>query len=148
VRLWRTARGTIARYAVVGLVNTTIDVLLFAMLQPHLGTVLANLCSTSAGMTFSFLANGRFTFRGRRATARRAVLFVTTTGATMWVVQPLLIESGVAAGLPLVVSKLAALGVTAVASFLLYRYVVWPGDEVRNDPPHAGRAEAPEATRR
>ncbi len=43
-------------------------------------------------MAFSFVANGRFTFAGR-LTLRSAALFLGTTGVTMWVVQPVLIEA-------------------------------------------------------
>ena len=97
------------------------------MLHAPLGIVLANFVSTSAGMTFSFLVNGRHTFGAARVTLRQAVLFVASNGATMWVLQPLLISAvHDVADVPLMAAKVVALGGSVVANFLLYRYVVWP----------------------
>ncbi|WP_191907871.1 GtrA family protein [Nocardioides cynanchi] len=118
---------TFRRFALVGLANTGIDVLLFWVLNAPLGIVLANFVSTSAGMTFSFLLNGRHTFGSSRVTVRQAVLFVAANGATMWVLQPVLIHATHdLAAVPLMVAKVVALGGSVVANFLLYRYVVWP----------------------
>ena len=66
--------------------------MLFLLLHDKIGITLANLCSTSAGMAFSFVANGLFTFRAGALTLRDAGLFVASTGIVMWVVQPLLIH--------------------------------------------------------
>ena len=52
----------------------------------------AELQWTDAGMVFSFVVNGLFTFRTERLTLRQALLFVGTTGTVMWVAQPLLIH--------------------------------------------------------
>jgi putative flippase GtrA len=115
------------RFTVVGVVNTAIDVALFALLNAPLGIVLANFLSTSAGMTFSFLVNGRFTFGARRVALRDAVLFMAANASTMWVLQPLLIVlAHDAFSAPMLVAKVGSLGVSVVANFLLYRYVVWP----------------------
>jgi putative flippase GtrA len=119
--------ATFRRFAVVGVANTVIDVVLFAALHAPLGILAANFVSTSAGMAFSFLVNGRFTFGARRVAARDAVLFVAANGSTMWVLQPLLITlAHVTFATPLMIAKVGALGVSVVANFLLYRYVVWP----------------------
>jgi putative flippase GtrA len=115
------------RFTVVGVINTAIDVALFALLNAPLGIVLANFLSTSAGMTFSFLVNGRFTFGARRVALRDAVLFVAANATTMWVLQPLLIVlAHDAFSAPMLVAKVGSLGVSVVVNFLLYRYVVWP----------------------
>jgi putative flippase GtrA len=127
VDLYRRVPRSVVRFACVGLANTAIDVALFWGLQVPLGIVLANFVSTSAGMTFSFLMNGRHTFGASQVTLRQAGLFLGTNGLTMWVLQPLLI--GVASGpmaTPLIVAKFLAIGGSVVANFLLYRYVVWP----------------------
>jgi putative flippase GtrA len=117
---------TLRRFLTVGVVNTAIDVTLFAVLQAPLGVVAANFLSTSAGMVFSFVVNGRFTFGARRPTWRRAGLFVLTTGGTMWLLQPILIDTAHAFfGLPMMVAKVGSLGASVVANFLLYRYLVW-----------------------
>ncbi len=125
---------TFRRFAVVGVVNTAIDVLLFWVLNAPLGIVLANFVSTSAGMTFSFLVNGRHSFGAARLTLRQAMLFVASNGATMWVLQPLLIHAAHdLVALPLMVAKVVALGASVVANFLLYRYVVWPERATESD---------------
>ena len=118
---------TVVRFLAVGVCNTLIDLALFWVLNAPLGIVLANFVSTSAGMVFSFLVNGRHTFGAARVTLRQAVLFVASNGATMWVLQPLLIHAAHdVAAVPLMAAKVVALGGSVVANFLLYRYVVWP----------------------
>jgi putative flippase GtrA len=118
---------TVVRFLAVGVCNTLIDLALFWVLHAPLGIVLANFVSTSAGMTFSFLVNGRHTFGVARVTLRQAALFVASNGATMWVLQPLLIHAvHDVVSVPLMAAKVIALGGSVVANFLLYRYVVWP----------------------
>ncbi|MGC4109563.1 MAG: GtrA family protein [Nocardioides sp.] len=140
---------TFVRFALVGLTNTAIDVVLFWALQPSLGILAANFVSTSFGMAFSFQMNGRHTFGAARVTSRQVLAFLGTNGLTMWVVQPLVI---VAAhrwlGAPVPVTKLVALGSTVLVSFVLYRYVVWREVGLRTVPGPAGLAAAPEAARR
>jgi putative flippase GtrA len=118
---------TVVRFLAVGACNTAIDVGLFWVLHAPLGIVLANVVSTSAGMTFSFLVNGRHTFGADRLTMRQAVLFVGSNALTMWVLQPVvMVAAHSGTGVPLMAAKVLALGGSVVANFLLYRYVVWP----------------------
>ncbi|HWJ11837.1 MAG TPA: GtrA family protein [Nocardioides sp.] len=129
------------RFAAVGVCNTAIDAVLFVLLHDHLGITVANLVSSTAGMVFSFVVNGLFTFRAERLTARHAALFVATTGVVMWVAQPLLIhgwlwvlEQGpdvavgglAAADVRIALAKLASIACCLVLNFAAYRYVVWP----------------------
>lgn len=142
---------TVVRFLAVGACNTAIDVGLFWVLHTPLGTVLANLVSTSAGMTFSFLANGRHTFGAARVTLHQALLFVGSNALTMWVLQPVvMVAAQSVSGVPLMGAKVLALGGSVVANFLLYRYVVWGPRSVgvRPSPLPAGPSAAPEATRR
>jgi putative flippase GtrA len=119
---------------VVGVANTLIDVALFMLLHDRLGILAANFVSTVAGMTFSFVANGLFTFRADRLTLRHAVLFLLTNGGTLWVVQPLVIHGLLAAldglggseDLLVLGTKVAAIAVSFVLNFVAYRWVVWP----------------------
>ena len=143
-------RQTLVRFAGVGVVNTLIDLGLFALLHDRLGITLANFVSTSAGMLFSFVVNGRFTFRDERLRLRDAVLFVATTGTTMWVLQPLVIHAlvWVLGDRWVLVAKLLAIAVSVVANFAAYRWVVWPGTAPSAAGQPAGRGAAPEATRR
>ena len=69
----RVMSRTVVRFLAVGICNTAIDLVLFWVLDAPLGIVLANFVSTSAGMTFSFLVNGRHTFGASRVTLRQAV---------------------------------------------------------------------------
>lgn len=129
-----TRRGVlVGRFAAVGVANTVIDIVLFMLLHDRIGILGANFVSTSAGMTFSFVVNGLFTFRADRLTLRHAVLFLATTGLTMWLVQPLVIHGllrlldGVTDGdLLVLVVKVLAIGVSFVLNFAAYRWVVWP----------------------
>jgi putative flippase GtrA len=163
---------SVVGFALVGIVNTLIDVVLTWVLHAPLGIVAANFVSTSAGMTFSFLVNGRHSFGASQVTLRQALLFMATNAFTMWLLQPLLIHAAYdAASTPLMVAKVVALGGSVVANFLLYRYVVWPrerstGTELSTEPSsepssglgtalglrpvrrRAGLVAAPEAARR
>jgi putative flippase GtrA len=121
-----TDRHTVVRFAAVGVVNTAIDSALFVLLHARLGVVGANLVSTSAGMAFSFVANGAFTFDSGRPTLRRAVLFLGTTGSTMWLLQPVLITALLGRDVPVLAAKLLAIGACVVVNFAAYRWVVWP----------------------
>ncbi|MCW2767758.1 MAG: sugar translocase [Nocardioides sp.] len=143
-------KRTVKRFAVVGVVNTLLDTGLFMLLHGRLGVVGANFASTSTAMVFSFVVNGIFTFGAGRLTLRHAALFLATTGSTMWLVQPLVID-GLMAGLgpvlgggePVVLlTKLIAIGVSVLLNFAGYRWVVWPVRET------AGAASdgRPEAT--
>lgn len=114
------------RFALVGVVNTLIDFGLFLALHDRLGITLANFVSTSAGMTFSFVVNGLFTFAAGRLTLRHAALFLATTGTVMWLLQPLLIHLLLGMVDQIAVVKVASIGISFVANFAAYRYVVWP----------------------
>lgn len=138
----RSTAQTVLRFGGVGVINTAIDFVLFAVLHQHLGIVLANLASTSAGMTFSFVVNGLFTFRNEKLTLRHALTFLGTTGFTLWVIQPIAIHlilgvmpadflAGFLAHLPVdvdreLLAKMFTIVICFVLNFLAYRYVVWP----------------------
>ncbi len=115
--------------------------MLFVLLHDQLGITVANFISSSAGMVFSFVVNGLFTFKADKLTVRHAALFVATTGLVMWVAQPLLIHgwlwvleqgpditlAGMAAGdVRIWGAKLASIACCLVLNFAAYRFVVWP----------------------
>ena len=133
-----TSRRTVGRFALVGVANTLIDIGLFMLLVAPLGIVAANFVSTSAGMTFSFVVNGLFTFGAGSLTVRHALLFVSTTGVTMWLIQPVVIHGllAVAQGplnrdgdLALLGVKVLSIAISVVLNYLAYRFVVWPARE-------------------
>ncbi len=124
-------------FAVVGVVNTAIDTSLFLLLHGLLGLLIANVVSTSCGMTFSFVANGRFTFK-KSLSAARALRFVAVTGTVLWLIQPVIITlaqhvidaagHGSADG-ALLAAKLVGVGACIVINFVAYQIVVWPEAE-------------------
>lgn len=120
---------TLLRFAAVGVVNTLLDLGLFVLLEDDLGIVLANFVSTSAGMTFSFVVNGLVTFGAGRLTLRHALLFLATTGFVMWALQPVFIHLFLTVLDDVVVVKVLSIGVSFVANFVAYRYVVWPTEQ-------------------
>lgn len=135
-------RGVVlGRFAAVGVANTLIDIGLFMLLHDGIGIIGANFISTSAGMMFSFVVNGLFTFRADRLTLRHAVLFLATTGLTMWLVQPLVIHGllGLLDGLDVdgdllvLAVKVLAIGVSFALNFAAYRWVVWPTMDATGD---------------
>jgi putative flippase GtrA len=114
------------RFAAVGVVNTLLDLGLFLLLHDAFGIVLANFVSTSAGMTFSFVVNGLVTFKAGRLTLRHAALFLATTGVVMWALQPIFIHLLLQVFDDLLVVKVLSIGLSFVANFAAYKYVVWP----------------------
>lgn len=70
-----------AKYVSVGIVNTAIHWLIFVLCiyALHLSQALANLLAFSFAVSFSYVANARFTFRSQ-ATLRRYILFVGFMG--------------------------------------------------------------------
>jgi putative flippase GtrA len=132
-----TPDATTARFAGVGVLNTAIDTVLFMLLHGHLGILAANFVSTSAGMSFSFVVNGLFTFRAERLTVRHGFLFLATTGTTMWLVQPLVIHGLLHVVDVVLLAKLVSIGVCFVLNFVAYRLVVWPVEGARSTTPTA-----------
>jgi putative flippase GtrA len=111
------ATGQAGRFAIVGVVNTCIDLFLFAALSlAGWPLLLANLVSTTAGMTFGFFAHRSFSFRSTASVRESAPRFVVTTGLGLWAVQPLVIW---VTGLLLV----AALGASSVSEVWLPKLV-------------------------
>lgn len=129
------AVGQAGRFAVVGVVNTLIDLLLFAALSlAGWPLLLANLVSTTAGMTFGFFAHRSFSFRSTATVRESAPRFVLTTGFGLWVIHPLVIWIGAAVLVAIFgdssvtevwLPKLAAIGAGMVWSFLAYRLFVF-----------------------
>lgn len=135
-RLALLMRGEVLRFGAVGVVNTGIDLGIYFVLQSAgVPILLANLISTSAGLTFSFVANRLFTFSARPSGGfgRQLVLFVTCTGIGLWALQPLVIlgadrllsTAGSPADLRILLAKLAGIACGMVWNWLLYSKVVF-----------------------
>lgn len=127
-------RSSAHRFALVGVANTGIDLVLFAVLiASGSGVLMANTLSTSAGMAFSFLANRSFSF-GSSAPLRSTIgPFLAVTLVCLWVIHPLVIlaveavltGAGLRADAALLAGKVAAIGVGLVWNYTWYRRVVF-----------------------
>ncbi|WP_375390238.1 GtrA family protein [uncultured Amnibacterium sp.] len=126
----------VLRFGLVGVANTGIDLGLYFLLQ--LGgspLLIANLISTTAGLSFSFVANRLFTFSARPAgrTGRQLVLFVVCTGIGLWAIQPLvlvgmdrLLADATSLGdLRILLGKLVAIGFGMVWNWSVYSRIVF-----------------------
>jgi putative flippase GtrA len=79
------------RFAMVGAINTTIDFGLFFLvgLLSH-SPILANYISTTCGLSFSYFANKKFTFKAAKGNPRKELaLFLLFTLVGLWVLQPI-----------------------------------------------------------
>ncbi|WIX82254.1 GtrA family protein [Amycolatopsis carbonis] len=118
------------RFGVVGIANTLVDAVGFALLYSSVGLPLfvANLCSTTAGMLLSFVLNRNFTFRAQDGDVRKqVVLFFASTAFGLWVVQAAVIFA-VGSLLPhvtVLVPKFAGIAVGLVWNYVLYQKVVF-----------------------
>lgn len=126
--------GRARRFALVGVVNTAIDFLLFTVLiAVGLGVLTANTVSTSAGMAFSFVVNRAWSFRSARPARETVVPFLVVTLVGLWVLHPLFILGVAAVGRQgghegdavLWIGKVAAIAVGLVWNFTWYDRVVF-----------------------
>ncbi|MEV6910233.1 GtrA family protein [Amycolatopsis sp. NPDC051071] len=125
----KTISATQVRFGLVGVANTLLDAIGFALLAT-LGVPLfvANFLSTTAGMLLSFTLNRNFTFRSKGEDVRRqAILFFAVTAFGLWVVQALVILAVTTAfpGIHLLIPKFAGIAVGLVWNYLLYSKVVF-----------------------
>ncbi len=108
--------------------------MLFAVLQPHVGTVPATIVSTGAGMAFSLVANALFAFGAERLTLRAAAQFVGLNAVNLWLLQPLVILALAAVARQVIaddyhavlLAKVASLGVSMTVNFVVYDRYIWP----------------------
>lgn len=126
----------IVTFAIIGLINTCVDVGIYALLTlAGIGIFVANLISTTAGLGVSFFLNGRYTFGDiPGSVVRRVVLFVAGNVVGLWLLQPgaiwvgsfLLDNIGDAGStLYILLPKLFGVGVALAWNYLWYRYVVF-----------------------
>lgn len=107
-----------ARFALVGVINTLIDVVIFLILRQFgLSVFVSNIFSTSVALMASFTLNRKFTFRSGAFDRRTIMQFVGVTLIGLWLLQPLIIK--------LVMAVDGQLGVTAaIASLIGYQSVL------------------------
>lgn len=125
----------VIRFVIVGVLNTAIDVALLFLLT-YLGVELwlANICSTSVALLFSFVVNRSFTFKSTGNALRQLVPFLAVTLIGLWILQPLVLlgVTGLLNGLwgeyeGLFVGKMLATVVSMTWNYLLYNRLVFKG---------------------
>lgn len=129
------SKQTLARFVVVGLVNTALDFgILLLLTYAGLDTLVANVISSTIAFIFSFFANKKYTFRTTDTNvAREMVLFVIVTLTGLWVLQtfviwlttPLAVTIFQHTSVALVASKLVATVVSMTWNYILYARLVF-----------------------
>lgn len=126
--------GKLLRFALVGGINTAIDIgLLFGLTALGVPKLAANTVSTGLAFIFSFFANKSYTFRAQGNMRRQLILFVIITLAGLWGLQnavifcisPILASVIHAESLVLLLAKIIATGVSLVWNYYLYDRVVF-----------------------
>lgn len=125
--------GTQVRFGIVGVLNTAVDALGYALLAT-LGVPMfvANFISTTLGMLLSFTLNRNFTFRAKDGDIRRqAILFFAVTAFGLWVVHAavIFVVTALFPGINVLIPKLGAIAVGMVWNYVLYKKVVFPQGE-------------------
>ena len=127
-------RGKLLRFALVGGINTAIDIgLLFGLTALGVPKLAANTISTGTAFIFSFFANKSYTFRTQGNMRRQLVLFVIITLAGLWGLQnavifcisPILTSVIHTEPLVLLLAKIITTGASLVWNYYLYDRVVF-----------------------
>lgn len=126
-----------AKFNLVGLANTAVDVALFAVFSAlGIGNALAQTLSYSAGMVNSYLLNTRYTFRDQQVKgishlfdSRRLIRFVVLNLIVLAVSVVLLKIFVATIGIPVLIAKLGVTCITLVLNFLGSR--LWVYKQVR-----------------
>ena len=125
--------GQAARFAVIGVVNTSIDfgVFLFALAYITSSLVAANVLSWTVAVTGSYVMNSFITFAaesGRRLRFRAYAGFIGSGLAGLIANTATLLVAAELLLLPVVLAKVLAIGVSFLVNFSLARFVVFrPG---------------------
>mgnify|MGYP000881041002 FL=1 len=126
--------GKLLRFALVGGINTAIDIgLLFGLTTLGVPNLAANTVSTGLAFIFSFFANKSYTFRAQGDVRRQLILFVVVTLAGLWGLQnavifcvsPILTSVIHTEPLVLLLAKIIATGASLVWNYCLYDRVVF-----------------------
>lgn len=136
----RSSSKKLVRFAIIGGLNTVIDfALLFLLTGAGLSIWVANICSTSVSLAFSFFANRSFTFGASAGGVKQVIAFLAVTLLGLWGLQPLVMHLFGAffpgglqtAGLSLFVAKVIATVASMTWNFLLYQKLVFARGTVK-----------------
>lgn len=126
----------LAKFILVGVVNTVSDFLLFLLLANVIGIqpVVANVISVGICMCISFVLNMKYVWKSKRAVRETAPRFFAVTIFSGWVVQGVIIWVFTLLGESWIinmVAKMAAIGVGMTINFLAYSMIFKekPGSE-------------------
>lgn len=129
------SKQTLARFIVVGLINTALDFgILLVLTHFGLDKLVANVISSTIAFVFSFFANKKYTFQTTDTNvAREMLLFVIVTLTGLWVLQtfviwlttPLAVTILHNTSVALVASKLIATVVSMTWNYVLYSKLVF-----------------------
>lgn len=118
----------VLRFATVGIANSAVDFAVFAALHLGLGLAIvpANILAYAAAACFSYFANSRWTFAGRkeRRNAWDFVRFQVVNLIGLALATTVLVI--LAAYIPVLLAKLCAIAISFAWSFSVLNLVVWP----------------------
>lgn len=86
--------GQVLRFAVVGVSNFLVDFIIYNLLlkfAPGISAVWAGILSGTAAMINSFIFNKNFTFRAKKLSVFKLVLFFTITAFGLYAIRPIII---------------------------------------------------------
>lgn len=109
------------RFAAVGLINTSIDIVVYTTLVlVGLNIFLANILSTSLGMIVGFLLHRSYTFATKGSARRQITPFLIVTICGLWIIQPAIIW-----GFHLLAPSSAPIAVITAKLFAILAGMVW-----------------------
>jgi putative flippase GtrA len=126
----RVLAGQAARFAAIGVLNTSVDfgVFLFAIMFLTSSLIAANVLSWTVAVTGSYVMNSFITFAaesGRRLRLRAYVGFVGSGVAGLIANTATLLIAAKLLLLPVVLAKVLAIGASFVVNFSLARFIVF-----------------------
>lgn len=78
-------------FAIVGVLNTIFDYVLFMIFAGFLSNVLASMASATFAMVVSFFLHKRFTWGDRKTSRSSMIQFIAVTALVMWGIRPVVI---------------------------------------------------------
>jgi putative flippase GtrA len=118
--------AVLARYVLVGVVNTLLGYGVILLLQFGAGfaPLLANAAGYAVGLVVSYVLNRRFAFRSRRSHRGGLPAFVAAAAAC-YGLNALVLFAALRAGVPGALAQAAALTAYTVSFYLLNRYAIF-----------------------
>jgi putative flippase GtrA len=119
-----------AKYGIIGVLNTGLDIALFLVLiRVGLSPIAANTISFSCGAISSYLANSRFTFRAEHGFGWPIKTMFAFFGMTLCnvLLSNILLKLGLTMALTPALAKAASLVGTFLFGFIVSKFVIFTG---------------------